>query len=104
MTQADNIKDYCSRLKLSYIYQRLNSIILRAQENQPTYIDFLEDILHMESEMREAHTREVRVKMSRIPQKHDLDEYDFNFVSGIQYSAHGTVWYGKDLHRRRPHI
>ena len=64
MTQADNIKDYCSRLKLSYIYQRLNSIILRAQENQPTYIDFLEDILHMESEMREAHTREVRVKMS----------------------------------------
>lgn len=68
MTQSDNIKDYCSRLKLSYIYQRLNSIILKAQENQPAYIDFLEDILRMESEMREAHTREVRVKMSRIPQ------------------------------------
>ena len=83
MTQSDNIKDYCSRLKLSYIYQRLNSIILKAQENQPTYIDFLEDILRMESEMREAHTREVRVKMSRIPQKHDLDEYDFSFVSGM---------------------
>ena len=83
MTQSDNIKDYCSRLKLSYICQRLNPIILKAQENQPAYIDFLEGILRMESEMREAHTREVRVKMSRIPQKHDLDEYDFSFVSGM---------------------
>ena len=52
MTQSDNIKDYCSRLKLSYICQRLNPIILKAQENQPAYIDFLEGILRMESEMR----------------------------------------------------
>lgn len=83
MTQIDNIKDHCSRLKLSYIQQRLNAIILKAQEAQPTYIDFLADVLKMEAELREDHTREVRVKMSRIPPKHDLDEYDFNFVSGI---------------------
>lgn len=37
----------------------------------------------MESELREEHTRDMRVKMSRIPAMHDLDEYDFNFVSGI---------------------
>jgi len=83
MTQADNIKDYCIRLKLSYIHQKLSAVILKAQESQPTYIDFLEDILRMESEMRESHTRDVRVKMSRIPLKHNLDDYDFNFVSGI---------------------
>lgn len=83
MTQTDNIKDYCSRLRLSYIQQRLNSLILHAQETQPTYIDFLADVLRMESELREEHTRAQRVKMSRIPAKHDLDEYDFNFVSGI---------------------
>ncbi|GEM_PF-6016730 len=82
MTQADKIKEYCSRINLSYIPQRLGQIILKAQEERPTYIDFLESVLKMESEMREIHTREVRVKMSRIPAKHDLDEYDFNFVSG----------------------
>lgn len=83
MTQTDNIKEYCSRISISYIPQRLSQIILKAQEEHPTYIDFLEEVLKMEAEMREIHTREVRVKMSRIPAKHDLDEYDFNFVSGI---------------------
>lgn len=83
MTQAENIKAYCSRLKLSYIRQRLNTIIIKAQENQPTYMDFLAEVLQMESSLREEHTRQVRIKMSRIPSKHDLDEYDFNFVSGI---------------------
>lgn len=83
MIQADNIKEYCSRINLSYIPVKLSSIILKAQESQPTYIDFLADVLKMEAEMRELHTREVRVKTSRIPPKHDLDEYDFNFVSGI---------------------
>lgn len=83
MTQADNIKAYCSRLKLSYIRQRLNTIIIQARENQPTYMDFLAEVLQMESSLREEHTRRVRIKMSRIPSKHDPDEYDFNFVSGI---------------------
>jgi hypothetical protein len=44
MTQAENIKEYCRRLDLSYIQQRLSSIILKAQEEQPTYIDFLADV------------------------------------------------------------
>lgn len=83
MNQTENIKTYCSRLKLAYIQQRLSSIILKAQEEQPTYIDFLSDVLKMESELREENTRSVRVKMSRIPARHDLDEYDFNFVTGI---------------------
>lgn len=83
MTQAENIKEYCRRLDLSYIQQRLSSIILKAQEEQPTYIDFLADVLKIEAELREEYTRQVRVKSSRIPPKHDLDEYDFNFTSGI---------------------
>jgi len=83
MIQTDEIKGYCSRLNLTYTGQKLNEIILRAQEGQPTYVDFLLDIFKREALLREAHTREVRVKMSRIPPRHDLDEYDFNFVSGI---------------------
>ena len=83
MTHTENIKSYCSRLSLTYIQQHLNSIIIEAQQSHPTYIDFLTNTLKMEADMREKHTREVRVKMSRIPARHDLDEYDFNFVTGI---------------------
>ena len=83
MIQTDEIKGYCSRLNLTYTGQKLNEIILKAQEGQPTYVDFLLEIVRTEALLREAHTRDVRVKMSRIPPRHDLDEYDFNFVSGI---------------------
>lgn len=81
--KTEEIKSYCSKLKLTYTGQNLNEIILKAQESQPSYVEFLTDVLKSEYDLREAHTREVRVKMSRIPMKHNLDEYDFNFVSGI---------------------
>ena len=83
MTRAEEIKEYCVRLNLCYIQQKLNSMIIKAQEEKPTYMDFLANSLRMEAELRESHTRELRVKMSRIPPKHDLDEYDYNFVSGL---------------------
>lgn len=83
MTPSEYIKENCIKLRLSYIYQRLNQIVLKAQEEQPTYVDFLSSILEMEAKMREEHTQQVRVRSSRIPARHDLDEYDFNFISGI---------------------
>lgn len=83
MTHSETIKECCSKLRLSYIYTNLNSLILKAQEEQPTYIDFLAETLKMESELREIHSQEIRVKSSRIPPKHNLDEYDFNFISGV---------------------
>ena len=36
MNQTENIKSYCTRLKLAYIQQRLSSIILKAQEEHPS--------------------------------------------------------------------
>ena len=83
MNNSNDIKAYCNRLHLPYIQQRLNSIILQAQESQPTYMDFLSGVLKMEAELRDKHTIEMRVKMSLIPAKHNLDEYDFNFISGL---------------------
>ena len=83
MTRTEEIKGYCDRINLSYIHQKLNTLIIKAQEEQPTYMDFLADTLKMEAELREAHTREIRVKSSRIPARHDLDDYDYNFVNGL---------------------
>lgn len=83
MTQTESIKESCERLNLTYISQHLNSIVLDAQQGHPTYADFLAKTLKMEADMREEHVREMRVRMSRIPARHDLDEYDFNFASGI---------------------
>lgn len=83
MTQIDKINEYCSRLGLTYLKQGLSGSILKAQEERMTYVDFLEGILRTEADRREENTRNIRVKSSRIPARHDLDEYDHNFSSGL---------------------
>ena len=49
MTRAEEIKEYCVRLNLCYIQQKLNSMIIKAQEEKPTYMDFLANSLRMEA-------------------------------------------------------
>ena len=83
MIQSDNIKAYCMRLKLTYIPQRLNDMVLQAQQDKPTYLEFLEQALKMEADAREYNGYLTRLRSARLPQRHDLDEYDFGFSSGI---------------------
>lgn len=80
MTQTEKIKAYCDRVNLSYIPSHLGALIMRAQEQKSSYAEFLSDALGLEARMREDTTMRIRVKSSRIPQKHDLDQYDFNFA------------------------
>ena len=39
---TDNIKKYCARLRLSYIPNNLDQLIVDAQNGKPTYEYFLE--------------------------------------------------------------
>ena len=83
MIQSEKIKTYCMRLRLTYIHQRLNDIILQAQQDKPTYLEFLEQTLKTEADAREYNGYITRLKSAKLPQRHDLDEYDFGFSSGI---------------------
>ena len=52
MKSIENIKAYCGRLKLAYTPNKINNIIMEAQQNKPTYIEFLEKVLYEETRAR----------------------------------------------------
>ena len=80
---TDNIKKYCARLRLSYIPNNLDQLIVDAQNGKPTYEDFLENVLREETKTREYKAYLNRLKQAKLPPKYDLDEYDFSYSSGI---------------------
>lgn len=83
MTRTDEIRGYCSRLRLTYIPARLATLVLDAQEHGATYADFLAETLRTEAQAREEHTRRDRVRSSRIAPRHNLDEFDFGHSTGL---------------------
>lgn len=80
---TDNIKRYCARLRLSYIPNNLNKLIVDAQNAKPTYQDFLENVLFEETKTREYKAYLNRLKQAKLPPNYDLDKYDFSHSTGV---------------------
>lgn len=80
---TDNIKKYCARLRLSYIPNNIDQIIVDAQNGKPTYQDFLENVLCEETRTREHKAYLNRLKQAKLPPQYDLDDYDFNHSTGV---------------------
>ena len=83
MIQSEKLKAHAKRLRLYNIANRMDSILHHAQEEKPTYPEFLSLVLGTEVEMKERKDYERRLVAARLPRKHDLDEYDYNFYEGI---------------------
>ena len=75
---TENIKKYCARLRLSYIPNNLEQLIVDAQNGKPTYQDFLENVLCEETKTREYKAYLNRLRQAKLPPKYDLDKYDFS--------------------------
>lgn len=89
------------------------------RKDKPTYLEFLEQTLKTEADARKYNGYITRLKSAKLPQRHDLDEYDYGFSSGISerqlrelreltwlqqaYNIilHGTIWNREDIHRIR---
>ncbi len=83
MNNTDAIKKYCTRLRLSYIPNNLDQIIVDAQNTKPTYEEFLEKVLMEETKTREYKAYLNRLKQAKLPPNYDLDEYDFSHSTGV---------------------
>jgi DNA replication protein DnaC len=80
---TENIKKYSARLRLSYIPNNVEQLIVDAQNNKLTYQDFLEKALYEETKTREHKAYLNRLKQAKLPPKYDLNEYDFTHSTGM---------------------
>lgn len=83
MKQSELLKSYATRLRLYNLASHLEKIVHKAQENQPSYLDFILQVLQSEVTNRDKKDYERRLNAAHLPTIHDLDLFDFNFSNGI---------------------
>ena len=83
MENTENIKQFAHILRLTQLRNNLNSVIHQAQLDKPSYLKFLKKILESEIQHRQNADLERRLKMAKLPNFHNLDNYDYNFYNGL---------------------
>jgi len=83
MNEKQSIIECATLLKLHYVKVDLEDTICQAQINKPTYLEFLESVLRHEVDGRQQRDQQRRLSLAKLPPRHDLDEYDFNYSVGI---------------------
>jgi DNA replication protein DnaC len=83
MEKKQLIMDYCRRFRLSGIAAGLDPMIMEAQTEQMSYLDFTVKFLTLEASHREEKDLARRTKTAKLPPFHDLDQYDFTNDNGL---------------------
>ena len=113
------IRRQATRLRLSGIGGNITSLLKEAEQNSPSYDEFTHNLFTYEIKGREAKQLLLKKKLARLPLNHDLEEYDFNFASGLcntvepvaraqlagsmlQHHVEWTVRHRQNIHICRP--
>ena len=83
MIELEMTKANLESLGLTTAAKYLDAFLERAQDQNHTYLSFLNELLEAEVAERQRRNIEVRSKLSRLPHKKTLQEFDFNFQPGV---------------------
>ena len=75
----ERIESNLSRLRLPRISEILQGVIKKAEEQGKSYLVFLDDLLEEEVAQKEQRRIEIAIKISGLPFKKSIDEFDFTF-------------------------
>ncbi len=83
MKSTNELSQLAKKLRLHNTFLNIENMVFKAQEERPTYLEFLKSVLTEEVESRRQKDYEKRLKSAKLPPQHDLDDFDFNFSPGI---------------------
>lgn len=83
MVELEQTRMMLESLGLSQAAVTLDAQLDYATRTEITYLDFLNRLLGDESDFRRKRSEETRLRLSRLPQKKTLDEFDFKFQPGL---------------------
>jgi DNA replication protein DnaC len=76
---ADNLQ----RLRLGRIAERLDALLSDAARGQPTYLDFLDQVLREELDAKQRKRVAMHVQIAHFPAVKTLEEFEFRFQPSI---------------------
>lgn len=80
--QHERIDAYCQGLKLDGLMQHYRALAAQALGQDWSFLDYLEQVLRSENDIRQVRSRQTLVRMAGFPTIKTLDDYDFDFAAG----------------------
>lgn len=83
MTAIDNLQATLNGLGLKAVEARLENLLEQASKKEPSYADFLQDLLSCEVEARRSRYLRARLQLAHLPFLKTFDQFDFSFQPSI---------------------
>jgi DNA replication protein DnaC len=83
MTAIEQLQETLSRLGLAAVEARLEGLLEQAAKKEPSYGDFLLEVLNTESEARRQRYLKTRLQLAHLPYLKTFDQFDFSFQPSI---------------------
>lgn len=75
--------EHLHRLRLGYVAERLDAVLAEATRREPTYLDFLDQVLRQEVDAKQRKRIAMGVQIAHFPSVKTLDDFDFKFQPSI---------------------
>jgi DNA replication protein DnaC len=82
-TKTENLCNLARQLKLTGTSEAMSELLISAQQQQISYLDFAFGLLNAEIEHRNRQNLTKRLRNAKLPANHDLNMWQENHLSGI---------------------
>ena len=83
MTAIEGLQTALNGLGLKAIEARLENLLEQASKKEPSYADFLQDLLSCEVDARRTRYLRARLQLAHLPFIKTFDQFDFGFQPSI---------------------
>ena len=82
-TAIEQLQSTLNGLGLKSVEARLENLLEQAAKTEPSYADFLRDLLGCEVEARRSRYLRARLQLAHLPFLKNFDQFDFSFQPSI---------------------
>ena len=82
-TKTETVRNFAQQLRLTGISTALDELIIKGQQGQSSYLDFVLNLLEAEINHRNKQKLMRRLKNAKLPANNDLDNWQHNRQNGL---------------------
>jgi len=82
-TKTETVRNFAQQLRLTGIGTTLDELIIKGQQEQSSYLDFVLNLLEAEINHRNKQKLMRRLKNAKLPANNDLDNWQHNRQNGL---------------------
>ena len=83
MTPIEKLRTTLAALSLTAIDARLEALLETAAKKEPSYEEFLADVIHTEADARSQRYLKARLQLAHLPYLKTFQQFDFSFQPSI---------------------